>query len=197
MRAPLWAGGEVEMDESYFGPRRVRGKRGRGAGGKIPVSGLYKRGQSAKLNVVKSCSKQELMPITTGCVREGTDVCTDGWRACDRLVPKGEEYHCIHHRENQFARGKNHGNGIESFWSYAKFRFRKLRGVRQDRFLLHLKECEWRFDRHRSILYPLLLSLFRKSPLSATEDPSELFRVKRFAADDRVDERLEAVVVFL
>ena len=26
--------GEVEMDESYFGPRRVRGKRGRGAGGK-------------------------------------------------------------------------------------------------------------------------------------------------------------------
>ena len=26
--------GEVEVDESYFGPRRVRGKRGRGAGGK-------------------------------------------------------------------------------------------------------------------------------------------------------------------
>lgn len=32
--------GEVEVDESYFGPRRVRGKRGRGAGGKTPVIGL-------------------------------------------------------------------------------------------------------------------------------------------------------------
>lgn len=29
--------GEVEIDESYFGPRRVRGRRGRGAGGKRPV----------------------------------------------------------------------------------------------------------------------------------------------------------------
>ena len=36
--------GEVEIDESYFGARRVRGKRGRGASGKIPVVGLLKRG---------------------------------------------------------------------------------------------------------------------------------------------------------
>ena len=35
--------GEVEIDESYFGPRRVRGKRGRGAGGKTPVIGLPPR----------------------------------------------------------------------------------------------------------------------------------------------------------
>jgi len=31
--------GEVEIDESYFGPRRVRRRRGRGAGGKTPVLG--------------------------------------------------------------------------------------------------------------------------------------------------------------
>lgn len=35
--------GEVEVDESYFGARRVRGKRGRGAAGKTPVIGLLKR----------------------------------------------------------------------------------------------------------------------------------------------------------
>jgi transposase len=29
--------GEVEVDKSYFEPRRVRGKRGRGAGHKVPV----------------------------------------------------------------------------------------------------------------------------------------------------------------
>lgn len=31
--------GEVEVGESYFGPRRVRGKHGRGAGGKTILSG--------------------------------------------------------------------------------------------------------------------------------------------------------------
>jgi transposase len=36
-------GGEVEIDESYFGGHR-KGKRGRGAGGKVPVFGLLKRG---------------------------------------------------------------------------------------------------------------------------------------------------------
>ena len=32
-------GGEIEVDESYFGGKR-KGKRGRGAAGKIPVFGL-------------------------------------------------------------------------------------------------------------------------------------------------------------
>ena len=36
--------GEIELDESYFGARRVRGIRGRGAKGKIPVFGMLKRG---------------------------------------------------------------------------------------------------------------------------------------------------------
>ena len=35
--------GEVEVDESYFGARRVRGIRGRGARGKTIVFGLFKR----------------------------------------------------------------------------------------------------------------------------------------------------------
>ena len=42
-RESPFAGGEVEVDESYFGARRVRGKRGRGASGKTPVFGLLKR----------------------------------------------------------------------------------------------------------------------------------------------------------
>ena len=31
------------MDKSYFGAKRVRGKKGRGAAGKTPVFGLLKR----------------------------------------------------------------------------------------------------------------------------------------------------------
>ena len=35
--------GIVEVDESYFGARRIRGKRGRGASGKTIVFGIFKR----------------------------------------------------------------------------------------------------------------------------------------------------------
>ena len=35
--------GQVEVDESLFDARRVKGKRGRGAYGKVLVFGLYKR----------------------------------------------------------------------------------------------------------------------------------------------------------
>jgi transposase-like protein len=52
----------------------------------------------------------------------------------------------IYHSANEFARGKNHVNGIESFWSFAKNRLSKFNGFTNDKFILHLKECEYRFN---------------------------------------------------
>ena len=49
--------GVVELDESYFGARRVRGKRGRGASGKTIVFGLLKREGNVYTEVVPDCSK--------------------------------------------------------------------------------------------------------------------------------------------
>lgn len=157
--------GEVEVDETYFGPRRVRGKRGRGAAGKTPVIGLLKRGGKVFASVVKNCSRAELEPVIKGQVLSKATVYTDGWLGYDGLLLSGYKHHRIHHHENEFARGKNHVNGIESFWSYAKFRFIKLRGVRPEFFFLHLKECEWRFNHRRNNLYLLLLKNLRLKPL--------------------------------
>ena len=41
----------------------------------------------------------------------------------------------------QDANGKNHINGIENFWGYAKHRLAKFKGIKKENFLLHLKEC--------------------------------------------------------
>ncbi len=41
--------GEVEVDKSYFGPRRVKGKRGRGSSQKRIVFGIFKRNGSVYL----------------------------------------------------------------------------------------------------------------------------------------------------
>ena len=157
--------GEVEIDESYFGPRRVRGKRGRGAGGKTPVIGLLKRGGKVFTEIVENCSKAALMPIIKGQVLSEATVYTDGWKSYDGLVLGGYKHHRIHHHQNQFARGKNHVNGIESFWSFTKLRLAKLRGIRAHYFFLHLKESEWRWNHRHDNLYLFLLKNLRSKPL--------------------------------
>ena len=157
--------GEVEIDESYFGARRVRGKRGRGAGGKTPVIGLLKRGGKVFTEIVENCSKQALMPIIKGRVLSEATVYTDGWKSYDGLVLDGYKHHRIHHHQNQFARGKNHVNGIESFWSFTKLRLAKLRGIRAQYFFLHLKESEWRWNHRHDNLYLFLLKNLRSKPL--------------------------------
>jgi len=148
--------GEIELDESYFGARRVRGKRGRGAAGKTPVFGILKRGGQVFLAVVNGCSKKELMPIIQGKILESSTVYTDGWGAYDGLIVNGYDHYRVFHSANEFARGKCHVNGIESFWSYAKRRLAKFNGIASARFVLHLKECEFRFNNKGQDLFDIL-----------------------------------------
>jgi transposase-like protein len=89
--------------------------------GKTPVIGLLKRGGKVFTGMVKNCSRADLGPIIKGQLLSQTTVYTDGWLAYDGLLLSGYKHRRIHHHENEFARGKNHVNGIESFWSYAKF----------------------------------------------------------------------------
>jgi transposase-like protein len=138
--------GNIELDESYFGARRVRGKRGRGAAGKTIVFGILKRDDKVCLRIVPNTSREELMPIIQGKILEGSTVYTDGWKAYNGLILNGYDHYRIFHHENEFARGKNHVNGIESFWSFAKNRLNKFNGFTNNNFILHLKECEYRFN---------------------------------------------------
>ncbi len=159
------SGGEFELDESYFGAKRVRGKRGRGAAGKTPVFGLLKRNGKVYVEIVNNCSKAQLMPIIQGIILEGSTIHTDGWKAYDGLVLNGYTHHRVFHSHNEFARGKCHVNGIESFWSFAKRRMAKFNGLTDENFYLHLKECEFRFNVPKNKLYDIMLKSVRKHPL--------------------------------
>ncbi|MEY2986264.1 MAG: hypothetical protein RJB24_493 [Candidatus Parcubacteria bacterium] len=55
------------------------------------------------------------MPIIQGKVLENSTIYSDGWKAYDGLVLNGYEHYRIYHSHDEFARGKNHVNGIESF----------------------------------------------------------------------------------
>jgi transposase len=85
--------GEFELDESYFGAKRVRGKRGRGAAGKTPVFGLLKRDGKVYVEIVKNCTREQLLPVIQGKILEGSTINTDGWKAYDGLVLNGYTHH--------------------------------------------------------------------------------------------------------
>lgn len=158
--------GIVELDESYFGKKRVRGKRGRGAGGKTIVFGLHKRGDRVFTEIVPDASKASLQRVIRGRVGIESVIHTDGWKGYNGLVDLGFKKHFrVHHGKDEFARGSCHINGIESFWGFAKNRLTKFKGLRKEKFYLHLKECEFRFNYRRNDLYAELLREFRNQPL--------------------------------
>jgi len=158
--------GEVELDESYFGARRVRGKRGRGAFGKTIVFGIFKRNGKVYTEIVPNASKTALQGVIRGRVELGSIIHSDGWRGYDGLVDVGYEKHFrVHHGNNEFAQGNRHINGIESFWSSAKRRLVRFNGISRSTFYLHLKETEFRFNYRHESLYKNLLLLLRNYPI--------------------------------
>ncbi len=158
--------GEVEIDESYFGPKRIRGKRGRGAGGKTIVFGIFKRNGRVYTEIVPDCRKNTLQKAIRGRVDLESIVHSDGWRGYDGLVDVGYAKHLrVNHGENEFANDQSHINGIESFWAFAKHRLAKFKGVPKHTFYLHLKETEFRFNHRRANLYQAVLKLLRDSPI--------------------------------
>ena len=162
---PAELNGAVEFDESYFGPRRVRGKRGRGASGKTIVFCLFKRGGQVYTEIVPDCSKKTLQAIIRGKIDAAAMVNTDGWRGYDGLVDVGFDRHFrVRHGWDEFVQGASHINGIESFWSFAKARLQQFKGVPKHTFLLHLKESEFRFNHRYEDLYKRLLKLLRQQP---------------------------------
>lgn len=158
--------GVIEVDESYFGAKRIPGKRGRGAGGKTIVFGVFKRQGKVYTEIVPNASKKVLQDIIRGKVQLESVIHSDGWRGYNGLVDVGYDKHYrVHHGDDEFVRGNSHINGIESFWSFAKRRLAQFNGVPKHTFLLHLKETEFRFN-HRNInLYKALLTLLRKDPI--------------------------------
>jgi len=158
--------GEIEVDESFFGARRVKGKRGRGAYGKTIVFGLIKRHGRVYTQIVPDCAKATLQAIIRGKVTLDSVIYSDGLKSYDGLVDVGYDKHFrINHGNDEFAQGHNHINGIEGFWGVAKTRLAKFKGMSKITFFLHLKECEFRYNYRNQKLYLIILKMIRNRPL--------------------------------
>jgi transposase-like protein len=90
--------GQVELDESYFGGKRVRGfhgklKLGRGTQ-KQPVFGVFERNGRVYTEIVPDCKKPTLQSIIRGKVGLESEIHTDSWKGYDGLVDVGFQYFC-------------------------------------------------------------------------------------------------------
>ena len=105
-QSPLTTG-EVQVDESGFGPRRVRGKRGRSADNNTPVFGLLKRQGKVYTEIVPDCRKATLQAIIRGRVALESVIQSD--RSYGGLVDVGYAKHLrVEHGINEFGFGSRH-----------------------------------------------------------------------------------------
>ena len=136
--------GLIELDESYFGGVR-KGKRGRGAAGKVAVFGILKRQGKVYTVVVDDTKTNTLLPVIKRKIMPDSIVYTDCYRSYNALDVSEFHHYRINH-STHFAEQKNHINGIENFWNQAKRVLRKYNGIDRKSFPLFLKECAFRFN---------------------------------------------------
>src|ERR1700735_5357394 len=86
--------GEIEVDESYFGGHR-KGKRGRGAAGKVPVFGLLKRGGKVYARVIPDVKRRTLEPILAQKIVPDSIVYSDTFSSYDVLDVAGFKHRRI------------------------------------------------------------------------------------------------------
>jgi transposase len=151
--------GEIELDEAYFGGRR-KGRRGRGAAGKSVVFGLLERDGKVYTKVVQSVTAEELMRHIRRHTRKGSVYYTDAFRGYQSLQRYGKHHTVSHSKSFVDRRTKNHINGIEGFWSYAKHILYNYRGVSKYHFPMYLKEIEYRFNHRKENLFRSFLRVY-------------------------------------
>jgi len=152
--------GELEMDESPFGGRR-KGKRGWGASGKILVFGIIKRNGKVRLSIVPNRKFQTIWSEIHKHTKVGSLYYTDDYEAYASLPLRGD--HVVVKKEKGKPKSRDHINGIEGFWSYAKNWLYQYRGVHRKFFHLYLGEISYRFNHRDTDLIPLIEALLKQT----------------------------------
>jgi transposase len=152
--------GEIEMDETIFGGRRPS-KRGWGATGKWIDFGIYQINGKVLTFPISSRARETMMPFITRYTKTGSLYFTDDWFIYTSLPIRSN--HVVVLKEKGVAKGRNHINGIEGFWSFAKHWLYQYRANPKAYFHLYLKEIEWRFNHKNENLVVLLRKLLNQT----------------------------------
>jgi len=153
--------GALEMDEALFGGKNKGGKRGWGAQRKILVFGIIKRNGKVRLSIVPNRRRHTLLQEIIKHTKPGSLYYTDDYKAYASLPLRGD--HVVVHKVKGKPKGRNHVNGIEGFWSYAKNWLYQYRGVHKKFFHLYLGEISFRFNHREEDILPYITRLLQET----------------------------------
>lgn len=158
-----FSGGDVEVDESYFGGKMRGGKRGRGSENKTPVLGIAHRKPSRiKAVVVPDVKGKTVLPIVKDSVDQSAAVHTDELPIYNRLASLGYRHFRILHSARVYVMGNVHTNTIEGFWALIKGGIRGVFHHVSPRYLQHyVNEYAFRYN-HRNDETPMFLTFLRR-----------------------------------
>lgn len=146
--------GEVEVDETYVGGIR-RGKRGRGAEGKVAVIGVVQRQGKVFATAVPNVKRSTIVPFVTKHVAPDAILYTDEFPSYDHITRFGYKHRRIQHSAKIYVAGKVHTNNIEGFWSLVKRGISGVYHAVSPKYLQsYLNEYTFRYN-HRSDETPM------------------------------------------
>ncbi len=173
--------GEIEVDESYFGGKRIKGKRGRGAYKKTPVFGIFKRGDKVYTEVVPDCAKATLQAVvdTYGSVAFGK-LCTSKRQetAADVLYDRVLPFY------------KSHGLTIEAILTDNGTEYKGRPTIHLYEIFLELNDIEHRTTKVASPRTNGFVERFNRTVLD--EFFRTAFRKKLYESVDALQEDLDA-----
>lgn len=134
--------------------------------GESNLFGLWQQEGKIRAEIVPDTSRDIFHRIIRNHIDPENVIHPNGWRSYDAWVDIGSgKYYRFNQNTCETVDGKKQVDDIESFWIFAKTRLAQFHGISKNKFLLHLKECEFRFNYRNEDIYKLLLSVFRNHPL--------------------------------
>lgn len=130
------------LTEHRVGPQRRHKSMAR----RVLVFGILRRGGGVYTQIIERKDEKTLRPIIHLVVEGGTKIFCDMHPAYNVLEKDGYELERLNHSAGFVNRKGTHIGSIESFWSKCQDHFRRFRGIRRRTYILHLKECEWRWN---------------------------------------------------
>ncbi len=111
--------GIIEADETYVGGK-ARGKRGRGAGNKVPVVSLVERSGRVVSQAVKRVTGNNLKKILRTHVEKEAAIMTDDFNSYKPATKGFARHGIINHSKKEYVNGDVHTNTVEGYFSILK-----------------------------------------------------------------------------
>lgn len=116
--------GTIEADETYIGGR-APGKRGRGAGSKVPVFAMVQRGGKVRAQPIPNAKAATLHTLIQENVYSRSRLFTDDFTSYMGLKKKKFDHRKVNHSKKEYVRVeedgiKVHTNTVESFFALLK-----------------------------------------------------------------------------